>query len=190
MMETGDMKIEWRKASSLREYARNARKITERAVDYIAKSIRDFGFINPVVVTADGELVCGHASVRAAKKAGIEEVPCVVADDLTPDQVRAFRLADNKTAAMAIWNTEELAAEAKKLVGSEFTMDDLGFDPAMLGSMAEDLRTDDNNSVDNSNADTSGEGADIANTSEELDLDGDFGDAAFEHVCPHCGLKF
>ena len=165
-------KVELRRIDGLREYANNARKITDRAVEYVARSIREFEFLYPLVVTAAGEIVCGHVPSRAARMAGLEEVPCVVADDLTEEQVKAFRLADNKTAAMAIWNTEKLAEEMKKLVGTQFTMEGMGFDERMLGEVAE------------------GAAPEVKDTSGELDLEGDFGDGAFEHVCPHCGLKF
>lgn len=178
------MKIEMRRLADLREYPNNARKITERAVDYVAQSIREVGFLNPVVVTADGEIVCGHVSTRAARKAGLEEVPCVVADDLTPEQIKAFRLADNKTAAMAIWNAEKLADEMAKLAGTQFTMEGMGFDERMLGAVADGV------SAEADRSDAGGDAPEVKNTSGELDLDGDFGDAAFDHVCPHCGLKF
>ena len=178
-MGSAALRVEYRRIADLKEYPNNARVITERAVEYVADSIREVGFLNPLVVTRDGEIVCGHVSSRAAKKAGLEEVPCVVVDDLTEDQVKAFRLADNKTAAMAIWNAEKLAEEMKKLVGTQFTMEGMGFDERMLGEVA-----------DGASAPAGGTAAEVKDTSEELDLDGDFGDASFEHVCPHCGLKF
>ena len=65
-------KVEMRRIDGLREYANNARKITDMAVEYVARSIREFGFLNPLVVTADGEIVCGHVSARAARMAGRE----------------------------------------------------------------------------------------------------------------------
>ena len=182
-----DLKIETRPLAELKEYPNNARKITERAVKYVAECIREVGFLNPLVVDKDGVIVCGHVSARAAKKTGLTEVPCVIADDLTEDQVKAFRLADNKTAAMAIWNAEKLKEEMAKLVGTQFTMDGMGFDERMLGAVGEDLPTDGGESGDGGSGSSA---PDVKNTSEELDLDGDFGDAAFEHVCPHCGLKF
>lgn len=185
-MEMQGMKIETRALDSLKEYPNNARKITDKAVEYVAQSIREVGFLNPLVVTADGEIVCGHVSARAARAAGLKEVPCVVADDLTEEQIKAFRLADNKTAAMAIWNPEKLAEEMGKLAGTQFTMDGMGFDEGMLGAVGEELQTGVDNGVDNP-----GEGgAAVKDTSGELDLDGEFGDDAFQHVCPHCGLKF
>lgn len=185
-MEMQGMKIETRALDSLKEYANNARKITDKAVEYVAQSIREVGFLNPLVIKADGELVCGHVSARAARLAGLKEVPCVIADDLTEEQIKAFRLADNKTAAMAIWNPEKLAEEMGKLVGTQFTMAGMGFDEGMLGAVGEELQTGVDNGVDNA-----GEGGvEVKDTSEELDLDGEFGDDAFRHVCPHCGLKF
>lgn len=166
-------RIEMRRLDDLREYENNARKITAKSVDYVARSIAESGFLNPLVVTKDGEIVCGHVSARAARQAGLDTVPCVIIEDLDEEQVKAFRLADNKTASMAIWNTESLKEELAKLTGEAFSLEGMGFDEKMLGEVA-----------------GSTEAAEVKNTSEELDLDGDFGDDAFEHECPHCGLKF
>lgn len=177
--KAGALRIEMRDPRGLREYENNARRITERAVSYIADSIRQVGFVNPVVITQDGVIVCGHASTRAAIEAGVGQIPCVVVDDLTDEQVKAFRLADNKTAAMAIWDMDKLKEEMAKLTG--VTAVDMGFDEEMLT----DVQSQVGNDTDNSDAEPG-----VKNTSEELDLDGDFGDDAFEHECPHCGLKF
>lgn len=182
MRDAGNLRIEMRPLDSLREYENNARKITDEAVDYVAGIIKEVGFISPLVVTEDGEIVCGHVSARAARRAGLTEVPCVIADDLTEDQIKAFRLADNKTASMAIWDTDKLLEEMRKLLGSQFTLESMGFDPKMLGAVGSELSTQVPTDVDNS--------VEIKDTSVELDLDGDFGDEAFEHTCPHCGLKF
>jgi ParB-like chromosome segregation protein Spo0J len=166
------MKIEKRRLSALRESDRNARKITPEAVEYVARSIREVGFLSPVVVAPDGEIVCGHVSVRAARKAGLREVPCVVADDLTPEELRAFRLADNKVAALAFWDNEKLADEFKALAGT-FSMESMGFDPAMFRPVLP----------------IAGDDVSIRRTSREVDIS-EVGDDTFEHVCPHCGLKF
>ena len=95
------------KIEDLKPYKRNPRK-NDGAVDAVAASIKEFGFKVPIVIDADGEIIAGHTRFKAAKKLGLKEVPCIIADDLTPDQIKAFRLADNKTAELADWDFELL----------------------------------------------------------------------------------
>ena len=78
-------------------YINNPRKNND-AVDQVASSIKNFGFKVPIVIDKDNEIITGHTRLKAAKKLGIEEVPCIIADDLTPAQIKAFRIADNKVA--------------------------------------------------------------------------------------------
>ena len=111
--------------SLLREYDNNPRN-NDGAVDAVAKSIREFGFKVPVVVNTDNVIVCGHTRVKAARELGMETVPCIIADDLTPKQIRAFRLADNKTAELAGWDFAKLEEELAALA-AEFDMTAFGF---------------------------------------------------------------
>ena len=111
--------------SLLREYDNNPRN-NDGAVDAVAKSIREFGFKVPVVVDTDNVIVCGHTRVKAARELGMETVPCIIADDLTPEQIRAFRLADNKTAELAGWDFAKLEEELAALA-AEFDMTAFGF---------------------------------------------------------------
>lgn len=104
------LKLVQMKISELKEYENNPRK-NEKAVDAVASSIRNFGFKVPIIIDANNVVICGHTRILASKKLGLEEVPCVIADDLTEDQVRAFRLADNKTAELAEWDLDKLAEE-------------------------------------------------------------------------------
>ena len=90
-----DNKIEMRRISDLKPYKNNPRK-NDKAVDAVAASIKAFGFKQPVVIDDNGEIIAGHTRVKAAKKAGYHEVPCIIASDLTPEQVKAYRLANNK----------------------------------------------------------------------------------------------
>lgn len=110
--------------ASLREYENNPRK-NEKAVAKVAESIREFGFKVPIVIDKDNVIVCGHTRVQAAKRLKLAVVPCIVADDLTDEQIRAFRLADNKTAEFADWDIEKLDAE---LAALEIDMSLFGFD--------------------------------------------------------------
>lgn len=105
-------------------YINNPRK-NDQAVDAVASSINNFGFKVPIVIDKYGEIVTGHTRLKAAKKLGLKEVPVIIADDLTENQVRAFRLADNKVAELAEWDEEILQAE---LDLTDFDMDQFGFE--------------------------------------------------------------
>ncbi len=118
------MKIIDVEITSLREYKNNPR-VNGKAVEKVAASIREFGFKVPIVIDANNVIVCGHTRLKAAQKLGIAVVPCVVADDLTDEQIKAFRLADNKTAEFAEWDFEKLDAE---LAALEFDMTLFGFE--------------------------------------------------------------
>lgn len=120
------MEIVNRNVSDLKPYAKNPRK-NSKAVNYVAASIKEFGFKVPIIIDAAGEIVAGHTRVLAAKRLGLETVPCIVADDLTPEQIKAFRLADNKTAEMAEWDIELLNTELLDLEAN-FDMTDFGFE--------------------------------------------------------------
>lgn len=100
--------------SELKPYANNPR-INESAVEKVAASIRDFGFKVPIVIDKDNVIVAGHTRLKTAKTLGMSIVPCVVADDLTDEQVRAYRLADNKVAELASWDPSLLDEELKAL---------------------------------------------------------------------------
>lgn len=111
---------------SLKPYKNNPRK-NDKAVEYVANSIRQFGFKVPIVIDENYEIVCGHTRWKAAKTLGLETVPCVMADDLTPEQVQAYRLADNKTAEMADWDFDLLELEFNDIDPALFDMSDFGF---------------------------------------------------------------
>ena len=94
----------------VKPYDRNPRR-NDNAVDAVAASIREFGFRQPIVVDRDGVIIVGHTRLKAAKKLGMKEVPVLVADDLTEEQVKAYRLADNKAGELAGWDFAELEEE-------------------------------------------------------------------------------
>ena len=121
------MKIEQWPLSKIKPYAQNPR-VNDGAVDAVANSIRTFGFRSPIVVDTAGVIICGHTRWKAAQKLGLETVPVHVAKDLSPEQVRAFRIADNQTATLAEWDKQLLPLELAELVAAEFDMSLLGFD--------------------------------------------------------------
>lgn len=100
----------YKKTDELIPYINNPRN-NDQAVDAVASSIKNFGFKVPIVIDSKNEIINGHTRLKAAKKLGIEEVPVIVADDLTEDQIKAFRIADNKVAELADWDEELLLAE-------------------------------------------------------------------------------
>lgn len=104
------IKIIEKNIDELVPYENNAR-INDKAVDIVANSIKEFGFKNPCIINKDNVIVAGHTRVLACKKLGIDKVPCIVADDLTEEQVRAFRIADNSSAQIAEWDIDKLMKE-------------------------------------------------------------------------------
>lgn len=108
------MKIINLKIDVLKPYDKNPRKNKE-AVKYVAESIKEFGFKQPIVIDKNNVIVCGHTRLLAAKQLGLKEVPCILADDLTEEQINAYRLVDNKTNEFAEWDNELLKVELFKL---------------------------------------------------------------------------
>lgn len=112
------MQIVEKDINSLVPYENNPRQ-NEGAVQFVANSIKEFGFRVPIIVDADNVIVAGHTRLLAAKELGLETVPCVVASDLTPQQVKAFRLADNKVAEASGWDYEKLEQELADIMNPE-----------------------------------------------------------------------
>lgn len=141
------MNIEYKKLDDIKPYENNPRD-NEDAVDYVADSIKQFGFKVPIVIDKDGTIVTGHTRYKASQKLGLTEVPCIVADDLTEAQVRAFRLADNKTSEYAWWDYDKLEEEIDWLSDFGLDMSEFGFEkiPNMIDYLDEvgfrDTKTD------------------------------------------------
>lgn len=112
--------IVYKRLDDLREYENNPRN-NDGAVAAVAASIKEFGFKVPIVVDAAGVIIAGHTRAKAAEQLGLQSVPCIVADDLTDEQIRAFRLADNKTAELAEWDFDKLDAELEQLAEMDMT---------------------------------------------------------------------
>lgn len=120
------------KIEKLKPYENNARTHSEEQVEKISRSIKEFGFINPVLIDSNFGIIAGHGRVLGAKKLGMEEVPCLFVEDLTDEQKRAYILADNKLALDAGWDDEILREEIKALA-------DLDFDVSLTGFELEDF---------------------------------------------------
>lgn len=161
MKNAGNMEIVVKNVEELIPYENNPRN-NENAVEYVAESIYQFGFKVPIIIDSNNIVVAGHTRLKAAKKLGIDEVPCIVADDLTEDQVRAFRLADNKVAEKATWNMELLELEIGEIEG--FNMEDFGF-----------IELSD---------------IDVDNFFEDAEPKEEKEEEKKEVQCPHCGMWF
>lgn len=119
------MEIINKKLTELIPYENNPRH-NEDAVEYVANSIREFGFKVPIVVDSNNVIIAGHTRYKASKQLGLSEVPCIVADDLSDEQIKAFRLADNKVGEIATWNDELLKLELDDICNID--MSELGFE--------------------------------------------------------------
>ena len=121
------MEIIYKSTKEIKPYENNPRNNNE-AVEKVAVSITDYGFRVPIIIDSNNVIVAGHTRYKAALKIGCESVPCIVIDDLTPEQIRAYRLVDNKTAEYSSWDFEMLEKELKSLDIdiSEFEFPDLG----------------------------------------------------------------
>jgi DNA modification methylase len=131
------MKIELRLLSEIKPYPNNPRR-NDEAVDAVAASIREFGFRQPVVVDEGGTIIVGHTRWKAAQKLGLEQVPVHVAQGLSPEQIRAYRIADNQTVTLAAWDYDLLPIELEQLQAADYDLGLLGFDPDELARLLGD----------------------------------------------------
>lgn len=123
-------------------YVNNARTHSKEQINKLRASIREFGFINPVIIDRDYNVIAGHGRIMASKEEGIDKVPCVFVDYLTDAQKKAYILADNRMALDADWDEELLKVEIESLQGADFDLNLTGFDEAELM----DIFGDDNQS--------------------------------------------
>lgn len=138
------MKVVEIPVNQLKPYKKNAR-FNENAVPKVAESIRQFGFKVPIVVDKNMVVITGHTRLASAKQLGLEKVPCIIADDLTPKQVKAFRLVDNRTSEFASWNYDLLQSELETLDIdlSDFEFPDLTYEDTMSAEELESILDDD-----------------------------------------------
>ena len=137
-----DLNIECLPVEALTPYARNARTHSEEQVAQIAASIAEFGFVNPVLIDADGTIIAGHGRLLAARELGLEEVPIIRLAHLTDAQRRALTIADNKLAENAGWNEELLRQELGELQLEDFDLSLIGFDLDELAQLLDAPETD------------------------------------------------
>ena len=123
-------------------YARNARTHSDEQVAQIAASIKEFGFLSPIIISKDNTILCGHGRFYAAQKLGLEKVPCIKEEYLTETQKRAYILADNKLSLNAGWDNEMLAVELAELQNEDFDLGLTGFDEKELEDLFDNGSTD------------------------------------------------
>jgi len=127
MKNIDKLEIQYHNVGDIIPYDKNPRK-NDEAVKYVKASIEKFGFKVPIVIDENKVVVCGHTRLKAAKEIGLEQVPCIMASDLTPEQIRAFRLVDNKVTELSGWDFKILDEEMKGLEDDGFgNLADFGF---------------------------------------------------------------
>jgi DNA modification methylase len=129
------MKIEIADINSIKPYENNPRKLSDKAIETVAMSLKEYGFRQPIVVDKDRIIVVGHTRFRASKKLGFKEVPITIADNLTPEQINAYRIADNRTSEESEWDNELLKMELKELDLKDFDLGLTGFNEDQLNSL-------------------------------------------------------
>lgn len=135
------MQIQNMSIDAIKPYVRNAKKHPQTQVDNVAESIRQFGFVQPIVIDGGGCIIIGHCRYEASKRLGLEEVPCVMLEDLTDDEVRKLRLLDNKLNESP-WDMSLLEEEISDLDFSDFDID-FNIDSESLDDVLDDLEKDD-----------------------------------------------
>ena len=160
-------KNEPRNVSDLIPYVNNSRTHSDEQVAQVAASIKEFGFTNPILIDEAGMIIAGHGRVMAAKKLGVESVPCIVLSGLSEAQKKAYIIADNNLALNAEWDLDILRLEIEHLAEIDFNLDLIGIGGDMLG--------------------------DLFGTDREHSPPDDFqeiGESDLEHKCPKCGFEF
>ena len=142
------MKVENISLEALIPYARNSRTHSDQQVAQVAASIREFGFTNPVLIGTENDIIAGHGRVLAARKLGLEKVPCIRLTNLSENQKRAYIIADNKLALNSGWDEEMLALEIKDLASKDFDMTLAGWSDAEIGNLFLDKNFEPGNESD------------------------------------------
>ena len=154
------IEIQLVKIENIKPYANNPRNI-DSAIEAVKNSIKEFGMKVPIVIDKDNVIITGHTRYAACQELGFKEIPCIKAEDLNEQQVKAFRLADNKVAEMSSWNFD-LLEEELSIIDTDMSLFGFEFDADASITTAEN---------------------------QEINLD-DFDDESFEYECPECGFRF
>lgn len=133
-----EIKIEYLALSDIKPYENNPR-MNDDAVKYVANSIKEFGFKVPIIIDQNNVIVAGHTRLKAAEKLGLKTAPCVRANDLTENQIKALRLADNKVSEFSRWDLEKLGTEINNLKIQDFDLGEFGFSDFEINFFGEDI---------------------------------------------------
>jgi len=162
-MEHKKLTIEYLGIDGIKPYEKNPRK-NKQAIEIVMKSIQEFGFKNPIILDKENVIVAGHTRLEAAKRLGLKEVPTIKAEELTKNQIKAFRIMDNKSAEYADWDYDLLMEEIEDLKEDEdFNLETIGFSKADLDNIEKQSEK----------------------ALEEIDED-----VETEFECPKCGYKY
>lgn len=121
------LNIEYRNVSDLIPYKKNPRK-NDSAVEVVAESIKTVGFVNPIVIDKNNEIIAGHTRLKAAKKLRMKQVPTIFAENMTEEQIKAYRLIDNKTSEFALWNNDLLSIELSEIESIDMSVFNFDFE--------------------------------------------------------------
>lgn len=126
------LEVKYIPIKNIKPYKNNPR-LNEETIPYVMNSIKEFGFKNPIILDKENIIICGHTRAESAKRLGMEEVPVIYADDLTDEQVKALRLADNKVSEKSMWNYSKLDEELEGIFNIDMSMfdfvnDDINWD--------------------------------------------------------------
>ena len=138
------LEIKYIPIDNIKPYKNNPR-LNEEAIPYVMNSIKEFGFKNPIILDKNNVIVAGHTRLESAKRLDMKEVPVIYVDDLTEEQVKAFRLADNKVSEKSVWNWEMLNQELNDILNIDMTEFDFGID---LDEPLEDELDEDENNIE------------------------------------------
>lgn len=163
-------RLEYWALDQLKPYKKNARTHSTEQVKQLAASIVEFGFTNPILATADGDMIAGHGRLEAARELGLKKVPVLILEHLSEAQRKAYVIADNQLALNASWDKDLLQEEVMSLNLLDFNLDLLGFNEVDLSQMLDPEGIDNDESPD-----------DFDEVDEDLDV---------EHRCPSCGYEW
>ena len=192
-----NQQIAYQDISQIHPYENNPRN-NEAAIEPVAKSIKEFGFRVPILIDGKGTIIAGHTRYEAAKRLGMDKVPCIRVDDLTDAQIKAYRIADNKVAEASTWNDDILRAEMDALKALDVDLNSTGFSEVELDGLLRDVEDSDFEEFFTEPAQQPPKAADTAQESET----GQSGQPAFSQPataqqggskliqCPHCGEWF
>lgn len=133
------LQIKYRKTDTLKPYGKNARTHSEKQIDQIIASIKEFGWTNPILLDGDNGIIAGHGRIMAALKIGIEEVPCIDLCGLTETQKKAYIIADNKLSINSDWDEELLTAELLDLKDLDFNLELTGFESVEISKLMDGM---------------------------------------------------